>query len=92
MTNQEILNMAFKSTDLQKELTIRQFLKELLTTLFQEGECFSGKRPFGKSGWTYDMEKALINSGVIHGTFDEWGYIETSEGIHEIIYDLIEEL
>lgn len=67
MTNKEILELKFESTDLGKEISIKDFFKELLTTLFKEGECFSGKRPFGNSGWDYDLCVCLAQNGVIKG-------------------------
>lgn len=73
---QEILNLKFFSGDLDKELTVRQFFYELLKTLFEEGEGFSGKRPFGNSGWDGDLIKCFIENKVINGSLDEDGYIK----------------
>jgi len=39
--------------------TIRDYLKVLLSTLWEEGESFSGKRPFGNSGWEYELLDTL---------------------------------
>lgn len=36
MTNEEILELEFESSDLGKEVAIKDFFKELLVTLFQE--------------------------------------------------------
>lgn len=76
MNKTEILNLKFASRDLGKECSIRDFLKELLITLWQEEEMFSGKRPFGNSGWKSDIEKTLIENKIISGKFDEDYYIE----------------
>lgn len=54
---------------------IRGYLKALLTELWAEGEGFSGKRPFGNSGWEYELYVALIMGGVVKGTLDE-GYVQ----------------
>ena len=75
MTFQEILAIEFESMDLQKTLTIKEYLKALLRTLWQEGEGFSGKRPFGNSGWQYDLYTPLIQHGLVSGKLDEEGYI-----------------
>lgn len=56
--------------------TIGQYFVALLNTLWTEQEGFSGKRPFGNSGWYSDVDKALIRADAIWGEFDEEGYIE----------------
>jgi hypothetical protein len=55
--------------------TIRAYLTALLVTLWQKDEGFSGKRPFGNSGWKYDVWQALIKSGHLPGTLDDDGYV-----------------
>lgn len=39
-------------------------------------DCFSGKRPFGNSGWYYDIIICLIHNKIIKGTTDIEGYLE----------------
>ncbi|MDF2695260.1 MAG: hypothetical protein K0S65_3643 [Labilithrix sp.] len=39
--------------------TVGEYLAELLITLLTEEEGFSGKRPFGNSGWIADLEEAV---------------------------------
>ena len=56
--------------------TIGEYFKKLLLTLWKEGEGFSGKRPFGNSGWDYEIYAALIKAGVVPGNLDEDGYVE----------------
>ena len=43
------------SMDFDNPITIKGYLKELSLTLWKEKECFNGKRPFGNSGWDYDL-------------------------------------
>jgi hypothetical protein len=62
--------------DLGAEVTIRDYMRELLFAIFGEGESFSGKRPFGNSGWERDIAKPLISAGLIPGALDEDGYID----------------
>lgn len=76
MTSAEVLDLEFKCGDLRKTLTIREYLKELLRELWSEGEGFSGKRPFGNSGWQYDLYQALVANKAIEGSFDPDGYLE----------------
>lgn len=99
MTNKQILELKFESTDLGKEISIKDFFKELLTTLFKEGECFSGKRPFGNSGWDWDLKICLVKNGVIDGhneidpdyPEDEDWYFDSEEADKKI-FELIKEL
>ena len=51
--------------------TIRKYLTELLVTLWSEGEGFSGKRPFGNSGWQWDVYVPLVRAGLISGEIDK---------------------
>jgi hypothetical protein len=70
----EMLSLRFESRDLGEELTIRDYMRRLLSTLFKEGESFSGKRPFGNSGWEYDIAEPLVRAGAVRGS------IRTEEG------------
>lgn len=55
--------------------TVRDYLKILLISLWQQKEGFDGKRPFGNSGWDFDVYVALIKGGVIDGKLDEYDYV-----------------
>lgn len=76
MKYMDMLDIKINHSDFDKDLTIRGYFHELLLTLWMEGEEFSGKRPFGNSGWEYDIYTPLIKAGVIEGTLDEDGYIQ----------------
>jgi hypothetical protein len=54
--------------------TIREYLIALLAVVWDEGEGFSGKRPFGNSSWEYDLYAALVKAGWISIVYDESGY------------------
>jgi hypothetical protein len=56
--------------------TIRDYLVSLLGAVWYAGEGFSGKRPFGNSGWTGDLYEPLVKAGIIPGRMDEDGYID----------------
>jgi len=45
---------------LSEEYSIREYLAKLLTKLITEEEGFSGKRPFGNSGWLSDLYFPLL--------------------------------
>lgn len=55
---------------------VKDYLKELLSTLIKEEESFSGKRPFGNSGWMCVFEEPLVDFRIIGGDPDEKGDIE----------------
>lgn len=76
MTPKEILNLKFYCGDHDRILTIREYFVELLRSLWNEGEGFSAKRPFGNSGWERNLYKPLIANKLIKGKLDsEDGYI-----------------
>jgi len=70
------LQVRFDS-DIGDDLTVRDYLRDLLLMLWEKGEEFSGKRPFGNSGWKYELYKPLIAGGFIPGTLDDDGYVNT---------------
>ena len=53
------LDVRFDS-DAGDNLTVREYFKTLLLTLWDEKEGFSGKRPWGNSGWEYEVHIALL--------------------------------
>ena len=94
MNYNKILELKFYSNDLDEELSIKDFFKRLLKKLFEEGEGFSGKRPFGNSDWQYDLCSCLIEKGIVNGEIDEDGYVEECDWafFDMIIQRLIESL
>jgi hypothetical protein len=68
MTNKEILDFEYSLDG--ETMTIRLYLYSLLSTLWNEGEGFSSKRPFGNSYWESPMYKGLADSGGAEGA--EW--------------------
>lgn len=72
-------------------VTLKKYLENLLVTLWDEGEGFSGKRPFGNSGWDMDIIAALVKKGLVQGTIDDCGYVEDydeAEGI-DLVFQII---
>jgi hypothetical protein len=71
--------------------TIKTYLYELLAVLWREQADFSGKRPFGNSGWEYDLYVPLIKAKMVTGELDEDGFIETidSDSANRIIDNAI---
>lgn len=52
-------------SDAGDDLTVRGYLRELLSTVWSEGESFDGKRPFGNSGWELDLLVPLAKAGFV---------------------------
>jgi hypothetical protein len=75
MTPAQILDLPMQDNDAEAA-TIREYLGKLLTELWNHGENFDAKRPFGNSGWEMDIYKALVQNEAITGEVDEEGYIE----------------
>lgn len=90
MNNEDVLNLPMKDNDSGTN-TIRGYLKALLLELWQKGEGFSGKRPFGSSCWEIDLYEPLITANLIEGEFDSAGYVEKcdNKSAHEIIKNAI---
>lgn len=74
MPKQPILDLEMGENDAGAK-TIRHYFQILLTTLMLEKEGFSGKRPFGNSGWEHELYVPLIKAHIIPGELDEDGYI-----------------
>lgn len=93
MSNEDILNLPMKDND-SGENTIRGYLKALLLALWDEGEGFSGKRPFGNSCWEIDLYEPLLTANLITGKFDAAGYIDECDDkqAHKIIRKVIQSL
>lgn len=94
MKPEEILNIGFYCDSIDEDTTIRGYLITLLHQLWQEGEGFSGKRPFGNSGWEYDLYVPLITAGVVKGELDDDGYVANIDkpAAYRVISDCIEHL
>jgi len=97
MTNQDILNLPMQEND-AGAATIRDYLKALLHVIWSEGEGFSGKRPFGNSGWEHEIGTTLVLAKVAKGkyTIDQDGVTEVHEvdyiTVDNIVHALINEL
>lgn len=65
-----ILEIKLKQNDANAE-TIGDYLKKLLIKLWIDEEEFSGKRPFGNSGWKYIIYETLIENKIISGELDD---------------------
>lgn len=91
---EELDKIKFYCNDLDKEVTIKEYFIEILKRFWEEKEGFSGKRPFGNSGWDWDLFIPLIKAGLIKGELDEDGDIEDfdEKQANEIISNYIDTL
>lgn len=82
-TARRILDLPLEPNNDAGVKTVREYLTALLMKVWSEQEAFGGKRPFGNSGWPFDLYIPLVKAGLIAGSFDEDGYadiIDTSTG------------
>ncbi len=93
MSPGEVLHLPMKKNDSGQD-SIRGYLRELLLEVWTKEESFSGKRPFGNSGWKLDVYSALVEGGAIGGKLDEDGWVEEvdSDEADEIIGEAIKVL
>ncbi len=68
----EVLDLPMAENDAGEE-NLRGYLNKLFFTLLDDPEGFSGKRPFGNSGWQYEIYQHLVRWDVIDGELDEDG-------------------
>jgi len=52
-------------SDAGDQMTFRDYIMKMVLTLWYEEEGFSGKRPFGNSGWKYEVWSGLAKAGFI---------------------------
>lgn len=70
----EILSLPMDDNDADAA-TVGDYFVKLLISLWKQGEGFSGKRPFGNSGWEHELYIPLVKAGLVKGSIDEDGYI-----------------
>jgi hypothetical protein len=74
LTGRQILDIPMGQNDSGAD-TIRGYLVALVARVWDEGEGFSGKRPFGNSSWECELFEALIEAGAVPNGRDKWGDI-----------------
>lgn len=92
-SGKSVLDLPMQDNDAGAK-TVREYLKELLAKVWEHGEGFSGKRPFGNSGWERDLHKPLVVAGLVAGKQDEDGYIDEIDdaAANDLIFEAIEAL
>lgn len=89
-----ILNLHLAHDNQANVVTVRDYLKQLLIEVWDKGESFSGKRPFGNSGWEYDLYYVLVKNGYVTGYINQYGEVEDANFDHanRLIFDAIRSL
>lgn len=52
--------------------TVREYLIELLSTVWAQGERFDGKRALGDSDWGHELLDPLATAGLVETMVDRW--------------------
>jgi hypothetical protein len=71
--------------------TVGDYLAQLATECWRDGETFSGKKPFGNSDWEGEVELALIAAGLAEGRIED-GYLVESDwhATHRLVLDALQ--
>ncbi|MEV4575923.1 hypothetical protein AB0K16_22025 [Nonomuraea jabiensis] len=75
ITGEMVLAVKMQPNDADAE-TIRDYLVSLVEVVWNEKEGFSGKRPFGNSGWDWDLYETLVRADFIDGLIEDGDYLE----------------
>lgn len=75
-TGDQILRVEMGANDADA-VTVRDYLVALLRGVWLHREEFDGKRPFGNSGWQFELFTALGHVGLIDAEFDAEGFLDT---------------
>jgi hypothetical protein len=70
-TARRVLDLPLPDNDAEAA-TVRDYLTALLSLVWEHEQGFSGKRPFGNSGWQYEVYGPIVRAGLLPGTFDEY--------------------
>ena len=62
-----ILDLLIEHPFSSGEITLKEYFKLLLLTLWEEDEGFRGKKPFGNSGWKWDVIHVLAKAKLVKG-------------------------
>jgi hypothetical protein len=93
-TARQVLDLPMPDGNDANAATVREYLVELVREVWIQEQGFSGKRPFGNSGWQADLHPPLVQAGLCAGTVDEDGYTEgvDRQAAYQLILAAIDEL
>lgn len=67
----DVLNLPIPVHRQPTPITLRDYLIELLATLWEEGDGFSSKRPLGMSDWQWIVYREMVKAGMVTGELDD---------------------
>lgn len=82
LTGAQVLALPMDENDAGAK-TIKEYLLALLEQLWAEGEGFSSKRPFGNSGWEYELRGPI--AAATQGELDD-------DAVDAMIFEAIQAL
>jgi len=71
MNGSEILTLRLQDDNDAGAETVKEYLITLLHEVWNKGESFSGKRPFGNSGWECDLYWPLEQANIPREEWDD---------------------
>lgn len=92
ITGAQILALPLTEND-AGATTVKAYLLALLSRVWELDESFSGKRPFGNSGWKGDLYSPLVAAGYVEGYEEEGRHYSNNDKLaDELIFRAIEAL
>jgi hypothetical protein len=83
---EKALNVRGKFYHSEKEdITVREYLCQLLERLWEDDDSFNSKRPFGYSDWEWRVYEVLMREGVIPGTLSHFDEPEANRYVRKLI-------
>ena len=79
LTPEQVLDLPMQGNE-AGAATIREYLIALVRGVWREREGFSGKRPFGDSGWHRELYVALGAAGAVNATVTADGFVVNVDG------------
>jgi hypothetical protein len=78
-TSRELLDLPLPPGNPSGATTVRGYLIKLLHNLWRDEADFNSKRPFGYSGWAFDLYVPMVKAGMVPGVLSKDGYDELDE-------------
>lgn len=86
MTPAQVLDLPMGPND-ANAATVRDYLIEVLRLAWRDEADYDGKRPFGNSGWQWDVYGALADALVVPSARDEFGELDLDTREADAILD-----
>lgn len=70
VTAENVFNLPMESND-AGAATVREYFLLIAAAVWKHNEGFNGKKPFGNSGWYYEVADTLMQAGVAEANVDK---------------------